>query len=77
MTYMLAKFNFANILSLTIVTDVVLYVVYLFYKTNNGVIISTFINVLINILFLIIIEQMSFHKFYINHLLQLSTNDVL
>lgn len=55
MTYMLANFNFVNILSLSIVIDVVLYVVYLFYKTNNGIIISNFIDVLINILFLIII----------------------
>ena len=60
MTYMLANFNFVNILSLTIVIDVVLYDVYLFYKTNNGVIISNFIDVLINILFLIIIWHKEF-----------------
>jgi len=57
---MLANFNFVNILSLTIVIDVVLYDVYLFYKTNNGVIISNFIDVLINILFLIIIWHKEF-----------------
>lgn len=57
---MLANFNFVNIVSLTIVIDVVLYVVYLFYKINNVIIISNFIDVLINILFLIIIRRKEF-----------------